>query len=459
MAHKFSTIEYQEKVSQVHGDTLIINSAYANTDSKVELQCKNCDHNWTDKPAEVLKGKGCPKCKCNRKRLSIKTYQELIDQKFGSNKIKVITYKGVEKTSSFFCIKCDKQWSANSLAVLNSSIPCRFCSTTALKKFQQKLKEKFCNTITLLDKSIKRKSLSFKCVECNHKFASTKVKILKKTIGCIHCESKVLSRVKSLPKETLNIIRLYKSKLSLTQLAAISGLNKPTLLYLLNSEDNYILPTINTLPTYTIPDNYSNGLVVLGMDPGMRNFGIFIGKLYGTDQLEKIEIYRSDLLNTPVSSLKESDIGQHIEGFNIEITALFAKYKPDAIFMERFMGRGFSGNGAISEITNIMVGMLLCHSTTYYDNVILPIIRCITPASWKAQVNAIYKLDYLYKDAKVVGIEPHRIDAFLMAISQFPSPNKYSNFEFLGNHKLRTKVLTALIDSQVAQQSCLINLR
>ena len=65
--------EYVIKLSSVNPNLVTLDK-YINTETKIKHKCTVCGYEWTVKPANVLSGKGCPKCNESHGEKNISAY-------------------------------------------------------------------------------------------------------------------------------------------------------------------------------------------------------------------------------------------------------------------------------------------------------------------------------------------------------------------------------------------------
>ena len=140
--------------------------------------------------------------------------------------------------------------------------------------------------------------------------------------------------------------------------------------------------------------------LVLGMDPGSRNFGI---SLVGTKN-RKVRVYANSVLMHPVNNLVDFVTARQL--FMSEINAWMRLQMPHGLVAERFQTRG--NGGPLIEMVSNMTGLI----AGKYDN--LPVKLTIASA-WKNRFNRRWDCDLkeIYPTTKV---QPHQLDATLIAI-------------------------------------------
>jgi predicted nucleic acid-binding Zn-ribbon protein len=65
--------EYVEKLLNINPNIIALEE-YVNTETKIKHKCKVCEHEWSAKPANILAGKGCPKCNESHGEKNISNY-------------------------------------------------------------------------------------------------------------------------------------------------------------------------------------------------------------------------------------------------------------------------------------------------------------------------------------------------------------------------------------------------
>lgn len=115
-------------------------SKYFNSTTKVELECKICNHHWFSEPNNILEGRGCPNCKNiktgNRCR---KPYEQFIfEVKKRSPDVKILgEYINNRTKIKTECLLCGNIWMANP-DVLLRGCACPECNTS---KGEKRVKE------------------------------------------------------------------------------------------------------------------------------------------------------------------------------------------------------------------------------------------------------------------------------------------------------------------------------
>lgn len=140
--------------------------------------------------------------------------------------------------------------------------------------------------------------------------------------------------------------------------------------------------------------------LVLGMDPGSRNFGI---SLVGTKN-GKVRVYANSVLMRPVNNLV--DFISSTDAFLEELAGWINLKRPNGIVAERFQTRG--NGGPLIEQVSSMLGLV---RGTYPD---IPIKLTIASA-WKNRFNRRWDVD-LKEIYPTTTVQPHQLDATLIAI-------------------------------------------
>lgn len=105
---------------------------YIDTRTKIRWKCEKCDHIWLARPAGVLKGQGCPKCKYDYKKLT----NDRVDARIDPNEIERIGDVVDSKTKiEWKCKKCTNSW----FATPNNILRDRKCPTCTLMQRESRL--------------------------------------------------------------------------------------------------------------------------------------------------------------------------------------------------------------------------------------------------------------------------------------------------------------------------------
>lgn len=161
------------------------------------------------------------------------------------------------------------------------------------------------------------------------------------------------------------------------------------------------------------------GTIVLGGDPGSINFGLCILKTPNT-------VLFSGTLYSPINDLKNPNYSEYTKN----VMALLNRYRPTTIVLERFLARGYRGNGGEKVTSNTMMLAQLA----YIKFGIKPIL--VMPATWKTALSREgVDIENLYSFGNQYGISHHRIDSLLMA--QWVSNDK-PHFKFVCNKLIKS---------------------
>jgi hypothetical protein len=164
----------------------------------------------------------------------------------------------------------------------------------------------------------------------------------------------------------------------------------------------------------------TGNLTILGLDPGTRNFALFVGKVrVKNDSITKITPIESLMLKHTISDFRFLEA--ELKAFRKEIGRQLERHKPDIVVIERFQSRG--NLGGLLEYANVMLGAVATLTQRYCPEARICII---TAAAWKNKINRVRKLDELYRFGKLIG--PHRIDAAMLALTGIGIKNPYIYF-------------------------------
>ena len=157
-------------------------------------------------------------------------------------------------------------------------------------------------------------------------------------------------------------------------------------------------------------------MMILGIDPGKRNFGVSIVGLSSTGNTYKV--FSGFMLNHAITDFKNSELAiEQAKAFKREINGYLKEYKVDLIVVERFMVRG-RYNGATSEYISAMIGVLLVSGVK---------VCIVTPPEWKNAFNKKFDLKGMY--LKLKPLPPHIVDATLIGIYGAAKVSKLEKFK------------------------------
>lgn len=155
--------------------------------------------------------------------------------------------------------------------------------------------------------------------------------------------------------------------------------------------------------TYDLPAGMhcSAEKLILGMDPGSRNFGISLVGSKG----DKVKIYANSVLTLPVSDLVNFNAAS--TEFLKEIARWVSLEIPNGFVMERFQTRG-SAAGPLIEYVGTMIGILRGR----YPKIPM---KLTIASTWKNKFNRRWGVD-LKEIYPTTLVQPHQLDATLLAI-------------------------------------------
>lgn len=125
-------LTHEEFLSRI-GDNIQILTKYATNHDKVLCRCKIDKHEWMARPADLMRGIGCPKCKASKVGdLTRKTHDEFLKDfsKLNKNNISILgIYKNNRTKIKCICNNCNTVFYANPKTLLkNSGCPICFIS-------------------------------------------------------------------------------------------------------------------------------------------------------------------------------------------------------------------------------------------------------------------------------------------------------------------------------------------
>lgn len=139
--------------------------------------------------------------------------------------------------------------------------------------------------------------------------------------------------------------------------------------------------------------------LVLGLDPGSRNFGIsLVGLVKGRPR-----VFANSVMMRPVYDL--TAFAKTRRNFLTEITS-WMKCSPGGVVAERFQTRGHGG--PLIEQVSTMLGLIGGH---WYETP----IKLVIASSWKQSMQRRFDID-LKAVYPQLGVQPHQLDASLIGV-------------------------------------------
>lgn len=74
--------EYVKEVNTKHGDKINVLGEYYSNKEKILFKCNVCQHEWIAVARNIIKGRGCPKCKLNKGETKINSILENLNVEF-----------------------------------------------------------------------------------------------------------------------------------------------------------------------------------------------------------------------------------------------------------------------------------------------------------------------------------------------------------------------------------------
>ena len=131
--------QFVKEVFEIHPN-IIINSRYLNSTTRVDLECSICGKHWSAFPGNILKGRGCPKCKSikNGERCRKPFEQFVSELKEINPNIKILgSYINNKTPIQAECLLCGNVWEPYPDKLLQG-VGCPLCS---LSKGEKRVKE------------------------------------------------------------------------------------------------------------------------------------------------------------------------------------------------------------------------------------------------------------------------------------------------------------------------------
>jgi len=167
-------------------------------------------------------------------------------------------------------------------------------------------------------------------------------------------------------------------------------------------------------------------VIALGIDPGSTSFGYSVVSYSKKMQPKVLET--GTLTNTVRSLVKAEDPEAQAILFSNEVDSIIIRHKVKRVAAERYQNRGIKGSQI--ELVSMMLAKFLYDSM--YEGV--P-ITFVTAAQWKNRINRVHDLKQMYVDGKMLKIEPHEIDASLIAMYDGCNLYGLEHFHFMTETK------------------------
>lgn len=129
MPRKKTQEEYVQEVTEINPNIEVI-GIYVDTDTKIQHRCKIDDHIWEAIPHNILRGKGCPRCKSRKmSREQVKSHEAYVLElsKKRNNVVVLGTYINSKTKILHKCQICDHEWKASPEKILKQSL-CPVCA-------------------------------------------------------------------------------------------------------------------------------------------------------------------------------------------------------------------------------------------------------------------------------------------------------------------------------------------
>lgn len=154
-SRRITTEILNEKLKQNQANVLVV-SEYQEMLTKVSARCMVCGHEWNITPANLLRGRGCPKCSKKHAALLMRRSHELFVAEVNecNPNIEVIgTYTGRASPILVRCKKHDHTWSCNPDSILKGA-GCYKCALEKISKKKRKTHEEFVADISRINPRI-----------------------------------------------------------------------------------------------------------------------------------------------------------------------------------------------------------------------------------------------------------------------------------------------------------------
>ena len=182
-------------IEKVNNPNIIFLNEYYNNRSRMQCKCKKCGYEWETSAADLMSGKGCPKCAGNLKLTNEEFIKRL--QNHNPNIICQEDYKGIDTKILFKCKRCGYEWETSPYNLFKSKPGkgCPNCSKTRKKTNEDlisMLNTLHPNVVPLEDYIGANIKIRFKCKTCGHEWYTSphSLELMKKSNGCPLCRER-----------------------------------------------------------------------------------------------------------------------------------------------------------------------------------------------------------------------------------------------------------------------------
>lgn len=187
---RLTTKEFIEKLNLIKPNIEVLGE-YQNQRTKIQVQCRDCRHEWLANPSDLLSGHGCPKCRyINNSRRSRMSHEMFIERLniINPNITVLDNYLTSQQKITVKCNLCQYTWLVKPNTLLNGT-GCANCAGLKKKttsEFVEALRKTNPTIDVLGEYSGNRACIKVKCQLCGHIWSPT-VKALLNGRGCPQC--------------------------------------------------------------------------------------------------------------------------------------------------------------------------------------------------------------------------------------------------------------------------------
>lgn len=200
MPNKRTKEEFEQLMREKFSDSIIILDEYRGANTEMEFECKKGHHTWKQIPYNILKGKGCPKCRRiaegkRRRKTQVDFLKDMAEK--APNVEALSEYKSAFEKVKFKCKKCGNIWMAPHCNVANGHTGCPSCGNQKISEKLSKSNDQFLEELAKTNPTLEPLEpytanyvkILVRCKVHNYEWRVRPSQLLDRKIGCPKCVS------------------------------------------------------------------------------------------------------------------------------------------------------------------------------------------------------------------------------------------------------------------------------